>query len=364
MKVVWVSTHYNNTIGYSKVTYAILSTLVKNPDIKLYHFGYRQHMTYRRQPIKGVSCYVGCQTEIQQGQLGFGEDKLPKYLDIVKPDLVIIYDESINVAVICDKCIPEKRKYKLWVYLDQNYKHSNLVGINPDRYLIFSEQWKIDTTIPQTVLLHAPTVTKLDEDKKLLIRESLGIKPDETIFLSINRNSVRKRLDLLLQAWGMYKRKGNEGRLLIHTKLDGYYNLKVIGHLENVPMESVLISNNDVTDDYINNLLNISDYGVNTSDGEGFGLMSLEMAYLGKPQVVLDIGSHRAYLNDDTSVILSPKLRIHRSYNDKMGAYCETTYPDDFASGFEIVKTKQKPVINFTWDSVLNEVINLIVKCN
>ena len=28
MKVVWVSTHYNHTIGYSKVTYNILKTLV------------------------------------------------------------------------------------------------------------------------------------------------------------------------------------------------------------------------------------------------------------------------------------------------------------------------------------------------
>jgi glycosyltransferase involved in cell wall biosynthesis len=126
-------------------------------------------------------------------------------------------------------------------------------------------------------------------------------------------------------------------------------------------MDSIrFIDANGLSDETINKLINVADYGVNTSSGEGFGLMALEMSYLGKPQVALDIGAYRSWLNDDNSVLLKPTQRIHMNYNDGGGAFSETTTPEAFAVGLRLVQTKRSPIVDFTWDDVVKETFDII----
>ena len=51
------------------------------------------------------------------------------------------------------------------------------------------------------------------------------------------------------------------------------------------------------SDEAINQLYNAADIGINTSDGEGFGLCQLEHMYTGAPQIVTDVGAYRDFLN-------------------------------------------------------------------
>jgi len=367
VKLVWVGNHYDHVIGYSKITYDILTTLSKEPEIKLYHFGYRRHDTFRRPPIKGVSAYVGCESTIHRGQLGFGEDKIAKYLEVVKPDIVVFYGEPGSTAEIL-KAIPVNRPYKLWAYIDQNYKYVNLSGLERiTRYLIFAEQLRMPINTPQTVLNHAPSASlrALTAEEIVKAKESLRLPQNVPIFMSINRNNERKRLDLLLQAWKIYKDSGGIGHLFLHTETHdkAYYHLQTVIMLDEIPLDSLSISDSDVSDETINMFYNIADYGVNTSNGEGFGIMALEMACLGKPQLALDIGAYRTYLNDKTAVLLKPTIRNHRKFSDRNGAFTESTSPEAFAEGFRLIQTKDKPIVFLSWDNVVIDLVAEILRC-
>jgi glycosyltransferase involved in cell wall biosynthesis len=364
MKVVWIGAHYNDMIGYSKVAYEVLKRLAKVPDIELHHFGWRQHATFRRKPIEGCKDFVASSADPStwKGSCGWGEDKLPKYLARVKPDIVIMYEEAKLLAQLYTTCIPKTRKYNVWLYLDQNYKY-NIVGnlMSVDRIFVFSEQWRMPISVPQSVLLHAPSefVKPVSKEEVQKVREDLKIAEDIPIFLSINRNTERKRLDLLIQSWAIYKRNGGKGHLILMTWLNGYYNLQALFNLENAPVESITLLESNISDERVNLLLNLADYGVNTSWGEGFGLMALEMAYLGKPQLAMDIGSYRSWLTDETAVLLKPTLRHWLKFNEGGGAFGETTTPELFAEGFTAVQTKSPPSVSFTWDSVCEEICRL-----
>lgn len=366
MRIVWVSAHYNDIIGYSKVTYEILKRMAKVPGWEVFHFGWRESPTFRREPIKGVSCFTGSGQDPKawNGTCGWGEEKLPKYLSVVKPDLVIFYEEARLIRQLYNACIPKDRKYQVWVYLDQLYKGNNLQGLETvNRFLIFSEQWRMPVDIPQTVLLHAPSdsIKRVSHEENMDMRKKLKIGETDKIYLSINRNSDRKRQDLLVQAWTKYKADGGDGYLVIVSRSVGYYNWNVLFSVENAPMESIrFVDATNLSDEVINRFINVADYGVNTSCGEGFGLMALEMSYLGKPQVALDIGAYRSWLDDETSVLLPPTQRIHMNYNDGGGAFSETTTPEVFALGLRLVQTKRSPKVDFTWDTVVKDAFDII----
>lgn len=368
MRIVWVSAHYNDIIGYSKVTYEILKQMAKVPGFEVFHFGWREHPTFRREPIKGVSAYTGSGQDPKawNGTCGWGEEKLPKYLSVVKPDLVIFYEEARLIRQLYNVCIPKDRKYQVWVYLDQLYKGNNLSGLETvNRFLIFAEQWRMPVDVPQTVLLHAPsdTIKKLPDVVVRDFRKTLTIPEGEKIYLSINRNSDRKRQDLLVQAWTKYKADGGDGYLVIVSRTLGYYNWNVLFAVENAPMDSIrFVDATNLSDETINKFINVADYGVNTSSGEGFGLMALEMSFLGKPQVALDIGAYRSWLDDETAVLLKPTIRQHMNYNDGGGAFCESTTAEAFALGLRLVQTKRSPKVDFTWDDVVKDTFDIIKK--
>jgi len=364
MRIVFASAHYNDTIGYSKVVYEILKRLVKVPDFEVYHFGWRQHPTFRREKIEGLkNDYIAYKsdTPISPPLRGFGEDKLQKYLTITRPDLVIIFEEASTLAFLSNICDIPNRKFKIWCYIDQVYTYSNVSNIVCDKFIVFSEQWRMPIDKEQIVLIQPPsgTIKPVAENECLALRQKLGIT-DEPIFLSVARNNPRKRLDLLIQSFTLYKTTGGKGKLILITDPNGYYNLQMLFGLENAPMEHIRVVENNLTDETINLFYNTADYGVNTSEGEGWGVMACEMALLGKPQLALDLGSYRTWLNDDTAVLIKPTQRIHKSYNSANGAYGLTTTVEAFTEGFRSVQTKLKPTVDFTWDGVMEKFIREI----
>jgi hypothetical protein len=62
---------------------------------------------------------------------------------------------------------------------------------------------------------------------------------------------------------------------------------------------------NLLDDGAINQLYNISDIGVNTSNGEGFGLCQLEHMYTGAPQLVTDVGTYSTFLPKTVATYVS-----------------------------------------------------------
>lgn len=387
MRVVLVSTHIDQTTGYSKVAYQLLRQLATlSPKVKTFHFGFQRHpsRTNVRKYPASITSYDAAANEDPKEE-GFGFNKINEYLEMVNPDLVIIYNDPLIVFRFLD-AMPKTPTYKLWVYIDQVYK-----GIAPplmdkiretaDRVYAFTDDWKqVLETYGEfkslSVLEHAvdPMMfSVLPKEARMEIRKSMNIPPDATVFLNANRNSQRKRLDLTVGGFVRLLKKHPEEPLYmiiatsVNPQAGAYYDIgRIYGdelQTAGLPVEKyaprlLLIDTsppNVVGDDGINNLYNIADIGMNTSDGEGFGLCQLEHLYTGAPQIVTDIGSYRTFLNDGIAEFIPCGDRVYFAGTMPLGFYAPSFRMNDVCTAMENMianlESKRKNVQSYTFKS-------------
>jgi glycosyltransferase involved in cell wall biosynthesis len=337
MRFLLVSTHIDQITGYSKVSYNLvnqLATLV--PKVKTFHFGFQRHATrsnVRKYPV-GIHSYDAAANEDPKEE-GFGYNKIAEYIETVQPDVVMIYNDPYTITKFIDSMKHERGKsdYKLWLYVDQVY-----TGIAPplieilqkhaDRIYCFTDIWKAKFLeygpfSDVRVLEHAvdPTVyTCMSEDARKSIRQTnLSLPADALVILNANRNSQRKRIDLTVAGFvGLLKKQPTKPYYLaiatnIQPQTGAHYDIQRI-YLEELKDNGLdfqqfgrrllLIDTsppNVLSDEAINQLYNAADIGINTSDGEGFGLCQLEHMYVGAPQVVTDVGSYHTFMDASTA---------------------------------------------------------------
>ena len=336
MRFVLVSTHIDQTTGYSKVSANLVKQLATlSPKVKTFHFGFQRHpsrASMRKYP-DGVTSYDAAANE-EPKEEGFGYNKIREYLEMVQPDVVMIYNDAYTIARFIESMKHDRltSPYKLWLYVDQVY-----TGIAPplidilhkhaDRIYCFTEIWKkrfleYGPFSDVRVLEHAvdPTVfANVSEDAKKSLRNNMGVPADAIVFLNANRNSQRKRIDLTVAGFvGLLKADPTTPYYLIvasnlQPQTGAYYDvmrifieeLKDRGlDIQTFVRRLLLVDTsppNVWSDEAINQLYNVADIGINTSDGEGFGLCQLEHMYTGAPQVVTDVGSYKTFLDDSNA---------------------------------------------------------------
>lgn len=368
MRIVFVSTHTDQIIGYSKVAFNLLKQLATlAPRVKVFHFGFQRHpgAPGTRKVPSGIIQYDAAANEDPKEE-GFGFNKIEEYLDMVGPDLVMIYNDPLIVNKFIESMKHDRNtaKYKLWIYLDQVYRGiptALLDNINKhaDRIYCFTDIWKqrLQEKLPNAelrVLEHAVDSSmfkKLPSDVRMGVRKSMGIPNDAIVFLNANRNSQRKRLDLTIQGFVRYLKKNENAYLVLVTGVNvqtgAYYDLQSIymrelevnGLSEMNITKLVIVDTSQVfvPDDGMNQIYNAADIGVNTSDGEGFGLCQLEHLYTGAPQVVTDVGSYRTFLNDSVAAFVPSKWEAYFSGAMPMGGWSPAFSPDDVGDAMEKV---------------------------
>jgi glycosyltransferase involved in cell wall biosynthesis len=356
MRVVLVSTHIDQTTGYSKVSHNLLkqaSTLA--PRVKLFHYGFQRHPNApgHRKPPPSVNLYDAAANEDPKEE-GFGFNKVYDYLEMVGPDVVMIYNDPLIIYKFLEAMKHDRKTstYKLWIYVDQVYDGiaaplMKSIHDHADRVYCFTEVWKRKFLaygdFPDVrVLEHAAdstTFTPLAEDARLALRKNLGIPASAPVFLNVNRNSQRKRLDLTLGGFARILKTTPAAYLILATNLNpqagAYYDIPAIfqreaaqaGLDQSALARLVLIDTsppNVVGDDGINQLYNVADIGINTSDGEGFGLCQLEHMLTGAPQVVTDVGSFRTFLDESTAVFIPPGDDAYFAGSMPLGGWAPT----------------------------------------
>ena len=365
MKLLFVSTHTDQHTGYSKVAFNLLKELSTLP-INIYHFGFQRHPTFRREKLP-IKQYDAAANEEPKEQ-GFGFNVFQDYLSLVNPDIILIYNDTLIINKFL-QLIPETNQAKIYVYLDQVYKYTALGEIpkRADKLFIFSPNWRVplptDSKTTQHILAHAPSdISLLSKEEIEKHKQTLNLQ-NKTIFLNINRNSNRKRLDLTLQAFKLFHAQHPDSHLILVTTEQGFYNIQTIVALEEIPASSLTFINTEkqpLSDSNINFLYNIADYGINTADGEGFGLSTLEHAALHKPQLTLNIGAFPDFLSDDSAVLVKPSIRTY-IHNQGVGVYTESATPEEICKGMETLLTKEPPKVFLTWNSVTQELKSLLV---
>jgi hypothetical protein len=375
-----------------------LSTL--SPKVKTYHFGFQRHPAragIRKYP-EGISSYDAAANEDPKEE-GFGFNKIYEYLDMVNPDLVMIYNDPFVVCRFIESMKYEagKTPYRLWVYLDQVYEGIapqllDIIRKNSERVYCFSEHWKrkfleYGPAQDVRVLEHAvdsKVFTSLPRDARLAIRKNVNIPNDGVILLNANRNSQRKRLDLTIQGFVRALSKNSNLYMIIATNLNpqtgAHYDVQRI-YTEELKLNNmeaykyirnlVLIDTsqqNILDDDGINQLYNIADVGINTSDGEGFGLCQLEHMYTGAPQIVTDVGTYRTFLDNSVAEFIPSNGRVYFAGGMPHGLWCATFTPENVCDAIEATVSqlaeKRQAVQKYSfksWSKVCDEFLEDLI---
>lgn len=390
MRFLLISTHVDQTTGYSKVSHNLLKQIsTLSPKVKTFHFGFQRHpgRTSVRKVPEGVITYDAAANEDPKEE-GFGFNKIHEYVEMVSPDVVMIYNDPLVVMRFIESMKHERGKssYKLWVYLDQVYEGIaqpliETIRDHSDRIYCFSELWKKKFleygSFPDVrVLEHAvdPTVFSCMASASVAsVRTNLNVPSDAILFLNANRNSQRKRLDLTLGGFArlLARNPTKPYHLLVLTNASpqsgAFYDLQRV-FIEELKEQGLDVQThvrklllidssppNLMSDEAINQIYNASDIGVNTSDGEGFGLCQLEHMYTGAPQVVTDVGTYSSFLNSNVAEFIPKNDRTYFAGSMPHGLWAPTFSMESVADGMEksieTLEDKRKAVSKYTFKS-------------
>jgi glycosyltransferase involved in cell wall biosynthesis len=350
-----VSTHTEQTTGYSKVSHNLLKQLATlHPVVKVFHFGFQRSTARPPKPMRPLTNIVQYDAAANEEprEHGFGFNKLKEYVETVTPDVIMIYNDPIVVNQFLEAIKDVPKTFKIWVYLDQVYEGADMgllrrIENTADRILCFTESWKehlktrlTTATLPIDVLEHGvDTITykPAPAAERVAFRKQINVPSDAVVFLNVNRNSQRKRLDLTVMGFTRVLLTNPNSYLVIVTGVKpesgGYYSPLAIfiNELKRVGLEPTTYGQRLITidttppaayfnDETINQMYAAADIGVNTSNGEGFGLCQLEHMATGAPQVVMDIGGYRSFIDESTGVLIKPSTYEYLSQMAGVGS--------------------------------------------
>ena len=390
LKFMLVSTHLHQFTGYSKVAHNLVNELVKNPWLSLIHFGFQKHPQtppdFRAYPA-GVDVIDAAALE-KPVQQGFGFQALPDAIRRKEPDVIMIYNDMSIVARFLEEIrksgIP--RTFKIWIYVDQVYTtqlqmYLDIINRDADRVFAFTPFWKQcikdqGITRPVDVLLHGFDPKKFYTVPRELVRKNMGLPNEAFLFLSMNRNQPRKRYDLLIMAFVELVVKYPTKPLFLLCICDkgekgGWWVFEIFQRelkMRGVSVEQfgnrLMLSSSDMNfkDEDINMFYNAADVGINTADGEGWGLCNFEQMGVGVPQVVPDVGGFKEFCLPNNSVLVKPKYRYYMpTAFSPVGGECLACDPHDICLGMEEYvlntdkreahgKAAKETALSYTWE--------------
>ena len=399
LKFLLVSTHCHQYTGYSKVSYGILRQLAKLPWLAVTHFGFQKFPQqqfadgYRPYPA-GVEVIDAAAGE-EPFEQGFGFKQLPDVIKKVQPDIVMIYNDMSVVG----KFIIEMDKAgvsgstKTWVYCDQVYTtqlqgYLDMLNLKAERIFTFTSGWKQclkdqGVNRPIDVLLHGFEADLYKPLPRNEIRKNLKIPEEAFVYLNVNRNQPRKRYDILVMAFVELVVKYPTKPIFMMCICDkgekgGWWLFELYQRelkLRGVPIDQfggrLMISSQDMVfkDEDINVFYNCADVGVNSADGEGWGLCNFEQMGVGVPQVVPNLGGFKEFCNKDNSSLVeaTQKYYLPMVYSP-VGGEAWAMEPHNLCLGMEeylLDSSKReahgvaarKTVLGYTWERAVEPLV-------
>lgn len=126
--------------------------------------------------------------------------------------------------------------------------------------------------------------------------------------------------------------------------VDGFWDLLEIYHNElkkyGIPKEQgkdfivTIAKPQQLSDRDINIMYSACDIGLNTCEGEGFGLCQFEHAAVGCPQVCPNIGGFKEFFHNKNSMLVEPRWNYYvDKQRDGIGGYAEVGDINDYVEG-------------------------------
>jgi glycosyltransferase involved in cell wall biosynthesis len=404
--------------GYSRVVYNTAKHLGLYDDIKLTIYGFQNFKqvksTSRNDIPNSVVLHDAFENENPKRK-GFGENEIADFIKKNPQDIVIIFNDSVITSALIKNISEnlskeERSKFKLVSYMDQVYPYQrkeyiDILNAHIDAIITFTPYWKkiardigIKEEIPIYFYPHGFDTKLYFPIKKNIARTFYSLPQDSFIILNLNRNQPRKRWDHTIMAYAdivqrhIELKNKNPGdkikpiQLMIGTQIKGFWDLLELFEIEvkkrgiDVVEARKYITSiarpQQMSDRDINILYNSCDIGLNTCEGEGFGLCQFEHLAVGCPQVAPDIGGFKEFLNDSNSILTKPKWFYYvDKIRDGIGGYAEVSDPKDIADAIwkyytnpNLVKQhgvngRKNIVQNYSWKDmvgVLHKIIHVL----
>ena len=382
--LLWVGDDYRSKSGYGRVAKELFPYLSRDYKVIQYAIA-----------CKGPSTdyYV---IDSQDGT-AFGFNKLPKVIDVIKPQIVILLNDSNIIhgwLMYINNESNSHRKCMIFPYVCTEY-----IGVPQNQIALYNKtccgllamaQFTIDEFNHNGSLLkshrlshgYADNIKKID---KSLAKRYMNIPEDTFVFFSGSKNQPRKRLDIIVRAFVHLLTKHSDKKVLLMFNcglIDMGWNLKELyirlckeNNIKNMEKYIYFCSENigdaNKNDEELTIIYNASDVGVTTSTGESFGLIPFEQSALGIPQIIpnwsgivesVPYGSIKVNTND---------YYVYPVVIQSGNGEARTVYYKDVADAMEIYLLDEslykqhcidvlKNIENYSWENIYNELSNFI----
>lgn len=300
--------------GFTRVKAAIFSHLSEQYDIHLIGIGYRGPAT----SVGGVTVHP---CNLKGGDM-LGLYQAKDFIEQHRPELVFLLNDIWVLSRYVDALSPYRESTRIVCYcpLDGKLVDESLAApfsaLAPGgRFVVYTEFARREILRategmafpPVEVVPHGVDVEafyplagsmerQLEQDgrlpaKRLLFPDKADLD-DSFVVLNANRAQPRKRIDLTLKGFAMFAKDKPSGvRLVLHHAVTfGEERAEVSRQAEALGIADRLTvgpaEGAGTSDEDLNLLYNACDVGINTSMGEGWGLVSFEHAATGAAQVV------------------------------------------------------------------------------
>ena len=336
---MFMCTHANQGTGYARSAAHIVNYLADQPDTEVVYYAFQN---YKEQAIKDrfIDPRIRFVDAIELDPVspkGFGDAGIVPTFAQEKPDILFIYNDisvcesilkilgtiSTQVVLFLDLVYPWEDTQR-FEYLRQRVDLCYVLTQSWKDHMVGDLGWDSDKIVPFHL---GVDFEKIDTIDSKIAKKKIGFEPDDFIVLNLNRNSYRKQWCTTIKAWIKFWIDNNMNKkikLFIGCLLvtDDGYDIGELIRIEcmkhNLDPNVVMVENIFInpmpltaTDAYINLLYAACDVGVNTCCGEGYGLISLEHAFHGKPQIVPGIPSVKEVVGE-ISIVIEPVTWMSR----------------------------------------------------
>jgi len=190
---------------------------------------------------------------------------------------------------------------------------------------------------------------------------------DHFIILNYNVTQLRKRIDITIDAYRQVFEKNYSNKTLLILKSETPELRACIEKYNDKDFsDSIVFINKKLPISDLNILYNAVDIGINTSVGEGWGLVSCEHALTGKPQILPDnTCSSEIY---ELSPLIQTKEECYKSANSYTKIYesscicqlCQLIYNPVLKTGTNVTETTTIDILSEDSDLILNILVNPI----
>jgi glycosyltransferase involved in cell wall biosynthesis len=289
--------------GFARVIHSVIDNLPKDK-YEIHHLG----INYFGDPHNYSH-------RIYPASLGgdvFGIERLPSVVTSIKPDFIFIVNDPWIIDIYLERLrkLKEEYKFKIIVYFPVDaeehspsfYKNFDLV----DRVCVYTEFGKkvilssnSDKVGEEKIRIiphgiSTKTFYPIDQDSvryTLFPKDRINEFKNSFIVLNGNRNQPRKRIDLTMWIFKEFQKGKPDVKLYLHMGLiDMGFNIAELAVRYGFD-KKLIISTTDnsipgVSDEKLNMIYNACNVGINTSIGEGWGLVNWEHAATGKLQIL------------------------------------------------------------------------------